>query len=268
MRGEKLFCIMVTEPDAGTNTFKITTKARKSGNKWILNGQKTFITNAHNSDYAMLVCKTNLDHPAALSLFIINVNSPGITMQPMDINVLPADKQWTVFFDDVELPEDGLIGEEGKGGLYMFDGLNPERFLTSAMVLGVSELALKVTAEYVRERAPFDKPTGSYQAVQHPLARAKAQTDAARLMLYHAVKKYDGGLDASAEASMAKYLATTAAFDMCDAAVQFHGGSGLDESTGLMALYRVARTTRIVPVNNEMMLNYIAENVIGLPRSY
>lgn len=268
MSGEKQFCIMVTEPNAGTNTFKITTKARKSGNKWILNGQKTFITNAHNADYAMLVAKTDIDDPAALSLFIIDVKSPGISMQPLDIHVLPTDKQWTVFFDNVELPEDALIGEEGKGGMYMFDGLNPERFLTTSMVLGVSELALKVVSDYVKERAPFNKPTGSYQAVQHPLAKAKANTDAARLMLYHAVKKYDSGQDASAEASMAKYLGTTAAFEMCDAAIQFHGGSGLDESTGLMALYRVARTTRIVPVNNEMMLNHIAENVIGLPKSY
>ena len=152
--------------------------------------------------------------------------------------------------------------------LLIIDGLNPERFLTAAACLGLSELALKVTAAYVNERSPFGKPTGSYQAVQHPLAKAKAATGAARLMLYHGVKKYDSGADAGAEANMAKYLATTTAYDMCDAAVQFHGGSGLDEDTGVIGLYRIARTLRIVPVNNEMMLNFIAENVIGLPKSY
>ncbi len=268
LNGEKSFCICATEPDAGTNTFRITTKAVKKGDKWILNGQKLFISGADKADYGFLIAKTEIDAPGALSIFVVDMKSSDIELQKQNINVFAGEDQFTVFFDDVEMPEDALIGEEGKGALYMFSGLNAERFMGAAAGVGLSDLALKITTDYVNQRVLFGKkPTGSYQAVQHPLAQNKANTDAARLMLYYGVKLYDQGIDAGAYANSAKLLASQAATKMCDDGIQFHGGSGMDDDVGMLALWRMARTMRIAPLNNEMILSYIAEHVIGLPKS-
>jgi acyl-CoA dehydrogenase len=269
LTGEASFCICATEPNAGTNTFRITTKAAKRGNQWILNGQKTYISGATTADYGFLIAKTEIDTPGALSIFVIDMKSPGIEKQKQNIHIFPNEDQYTLFFDDVELPEDALVGREGHGAHYMFAGLNTERFMVSALCVGIADLALECTKEHVNQRVLFGKrPTGSYQAVQHPLAQNKAHTDAARLMLYYGVKLYDQGLEAGAYANMAKLLASEAATKMCDDAIQFHGGSGVDEDTGILALWKMARVARFAPINNEMVLNYIAEHVIGLPKSY
>ncbi len=267
--GEKCFCILATEPNAGTNTFNITTRAVKRGDKWILNGQKTYITEAAKSDYGFLIAKTGLEAQGALSVFVLDMKSPGIEMQELNIGVFGREKQYTVFFDDVEMPEDALVGEEGMGGKYMFAGLNAERLIVSAMAVGTADLALRETVRYVNERSLFGgQPTGAYQAVQHPLAKAKADTEAARLLMYHGVKLFDEGKDAGMYANMAKLQSSIAATNMADAAIQFHGGSGMDEDTGMLALWRASRTLKIAPINNEMILNYIAQHTIGLPRSY
>ena len=267
--GEKAFCILATEPNAGTNTFNIATKALKQGDKWILNGQKAYITQAAVSDYGFLIAKTGLEARGALSVFILDMKSPGIEYQPMNIKVFGSEKQYTVFFDDVELPADALVGEEGHGATYMFAGLNAERLAIAAMGVGISDLAMRETVNYVSERKLFgDTPTGAYQAVQHPLAQAKADTEGARLLMYHGTKLFDEGGDAGMYANMAKLQAARAATDMCDAAIQFHGGGGMDEDSGILPLWRAARTLKIAPINNEMILNYIAQHGIGLPRSY
>ena len=267
--GEKAFCILATEPDAGTNTFNISTRAVRRGDKWILNGQKTYITQAAESDYGFLIARTGLEQAGALSVFMVDMKSPGITTHPLNITIFGGEKQYAVFFDDVEMPEDALIGEEGHGGKYMFAGLNAERLLISAMAVGIADLALRETARYVSERVLFDgRPTGADQAVQHPLAQARADTDAARLLLYHGTRLFDDGRDAGMYSNMAKLQSSRAATAMCDAAIQFHGGSGMDEDTGMLALWRAARVLKIAPVNNEMILNYIAQHGIGLPRSY
>jgi acyl-CoA dehydrogenase len=268
--GEKSFCILATEPNAGTNTFNITTRAVKRGDKWVLNGQKIFITKAAESDYGFLIAKTDLEAEGALSVFVLDMKSPGIETQQMNINIFGGeDKQYTVFFDDVEMPLDALVGEEGAGGKYMFAGLNAERLIISAMAAGTADLALRETARYVNERTLFGgQPTGAYQAVQHPLAQGKADTEAARLLLYHGVKLFDEGGDAGMYSNMAKLQSANAATSLCDAAIQFHGGSGMDEDTGILALWRTARVFKIAPINNEMILNYIAQHGIGLPRSY
>lgn len=268
--GEKSFCILATEPNAGTNTFNITTRAVKRGDKWVLNGQKIFITKAAESDYGFLIAKTDLETEGALSVFVLDMKSPGIDAQQMNINIFGSDdKQYTVFFDDVEMPIDALVGEEGAGGKYMFAGLNAERLIISAMGVGIADLALRETARYVNERTLFGgQPTGAYQAVQHPLAQGKADTEAARLLLYHGVKLFDEGRDAAMYSNMAKLQSANAATSLCDAAIQFHGGSGMDEDTGILALWRTARVFKIAPINNEMILNYIAQHGIGLPRSY
>ncbi|MDX1736095.1 MAG: acyl-CoA dehydrogenase family protein [Halioglobus sp.] len=267
--GDKSFCILATEPNAGTNTFNISTRALKQGDRWVLNGQKTYITEAADSDYGFLIARTGLEQKGALSVFVLDMKSPGIEFQPLNINVFGSEKQYTVFFDDVEMPADALVGEEGHGGSYMFAGLNAERLVIAAMGVGIADLALRETVSYVNDRTLFgERPTGSYQAVQHPLAQAKADTEAARLLLYHGTRTFDNGGDAGLYANMAKLQAANAATEMCDAAIQFHGGSGMVEDTGMLPLWRAARTLKIAPVNNEMILNYIAQHGIGLPRSY
>ncbi len=267
--GDKAFCILATEPDAGTNTFNISTRAVKRGDRWILNGQKTYITQAAQADDGFLIAKTGRQQPGALSIFILDMKSPGVTTQQLNITISGGEKQYTVFFDDVEMPGDALVGEEGAGGKYMFAGLNAERLLIAATAVGTSDLALRETARYVNERVVFDgRPTGAYQAVQHPLAQARADTEAARLLLYHGTKLFDESRDAGMYSNMAKLQAANAATAMCDAAIQFHGGSGMDEDTGMLALWRTARVLKIAPINNEMVLNYIAQHGIGLPRSY
>lgn len=267
--GEKTFCICVTEPDAGSNTFNISTKAIRRGGKWILNGRKAYITQAAESDYGFLVAKTELDQPGALSVFVLDMKSPGIEMQAMNIEISSHEKQYMVFFDDVEMPADALVGEEGHGGKYMFAGLNSERLLVAAMSVGIADLALRETVKYVNSRVLFgDKPTGSYQAVQHPLAQYKADAEAARLLTYHGSNQYDNGVDAGLYSNMAKLLASNAASNMVDSAMQFHGGAAMDEDNGLLSLWRYARLYKIAPINNEMILNYIAQHGIGLPKSY
>lgn len=267
--GEKAFCILATEPNAGTNTFRVSTKATKKNGKWILNGQKTFITEAAKADYGFLIARTDMDKPGALSIFVVDMKKTGVSMQKLNINLGGGESQYTVFFDDVELPEDALIGEEGKGGRYMFEGLNAERLIVSAMCLGVSNLAMEVTTDYVGQRNLFgDKPTGAYQGVQHPLAQCKAELDAARLMMYYSTKLFDQNEEVGLQANSTKLLASNAANKLCDAALQFHGGSGMDEDTGILYMWRWTRTLRIAPINNEMILNYIAEHALGLPKSY
>lgn len=268
LRGEKTFCILATEADAGTNTFNVTTRATRDGEGWVLNGQKTWISAANASDYGFLIAKTDIGHPRALSIFVIDMKAHGVSMTRLNANVFPAEDQFSVFFDNVELPEDALIGQEGQGAKYMFEGLNPERFVVAALALGMGDLALRMSKDYLCERAPFGAPIGSYQAVQHPLARNKANLDAARLTLYYAAKLYDQGEEAGAQANAAKYLASVAACQMADDAIQFHGGNGMDDDTGLMAIWKMCRLARIAPINNEMVLNYIAQKDIGLPRSY
>jgi acyl-CoA dehydrogenase len=267
--GDKSFCICATEPNPGINTFNTTTKAVRKGDKWILNGQKTFITRAKEADYGLLISKTDLDKPNDLSIFVLDMKAPGIRMQKLNINTYAGDDQYTLFFDDVELDADALVGLEGDGARYMFEGLNAERLILSALSVGFSDKALSVTADYVNQRVVFGgRPTGSYQGVQHPLAQYKADTEAARLMTYYGAKLFDQGIDAGFESNIAKLLSSTAANKMADAAIQFHGGSGMDEDVGVIGLWKVTRPGRIAPINNEMILNDIAEHEIDLPKSH
>ena len=268
LTGEKRFCILATEPNAGTNTFNISTKAERKGDGWVLNGQKIYVSQAAESEYGFLISKTASDPNGGLSVFMLDMNSPGVSMQPLNLKISGRDQQYSVFFDDVEMPADALVGKEGQGAKYMFSGLNAERLVVAALSVGTSDLALTQAIKYVNERKVFaDQPTGSYQAVQHPLARYKADTDAARLMMYHGVKQFDEGKDAGMYANMAKLLASDAATNMADAVIQCHGGSGMDEDTGIQAIWRMARAMKIAPINNEMVLNFVAQK-LGLPRSY
>jgi alkylation response protein AidB-like acyl-CoA dehydrogenase len=189
-------------------------------------------------------------------------------MQPMQIATTAPKKQYIVYFDDVLVPPDAVVGAEGNGTAPLFSGLNPERVLAAAQVLGLGAYALEKGVEYARTRAPFDRPIGSYQAVQHPLARAYVEMEAARLMTYSAAAEIDRGGSGGLLANGAKLLASEAAFAAVDASMQVHGGASVDRETDLLALCELIRLMRIAPVTNEMVLNYVAQVALNLPRSY
>lgn len=273
LSGKKRICFAITEPDAGTNTFKITTNAKAGKDGWVLNGQKVFISCAEDADLMMVVARTRSAgegeaRKEGISLFMVDANAKGITKQRLNISAAGPDKQYQIFFDDVHVDKDALIGPEGNGLNCLFDGLNPERLLTAATAVGIGDYALLKTAEYVKTRAPFGKPIGSYQGVQHPMARAKARIDGARIVMYQACEVFDTGGDAGRAANTAKFLGSEAAVEACDAAIQFHGGYGFDKDYDVIDLWPYARLLRVAPVNNEIVLNHIAQHVLGLPKSY
>lgn len=271
--GESRMCFAITEPDAGTNSFAMTTFAeRTTDGDYVLNGRKIFISAIDASDTVMVVVRTRrasevADRRQGLSIFVVDVDSPGIEMHPIDIGIVMPDRQYSVFFTDVRVPAERRIGEQDEGFRYLFDALNSERLLAAAWALGVGDFALDKAVAYAQERAPFGKPIGAYQGVQHPLARAKANLDAARLAMYTASQAFDSGVNAGYLANTAKYLASTAAVDACDAAIQTHGGYGFDNDVDVHTLWGIARLLKIAPVNNEIILNYIGEHVLRLPRS-
>jgi acyl-CoA dehydrogenase len=272
--GKERMCFAITEPNAGTNSFKMETLATKTKNgSYLINGQKLFISAADASDKMMVVLRTTkasevLDRRSGLSVMIVDTKTPGIEMQKQDIGIVMPDHQYIIYFNDAEIPEENLIGAEGMGVRYMFDALNPERMLVSAWAIGLGDFALSKAVDYAKERAPFGQPIGSYQSIQHPLARAKAQLDAARLMMYTAARIFDEGGEAGYYANAAKLLGSEAAVGAVDAAIQSHGGYAFSDEYDVATIWPVVRLLRIAPVNNEMVLNYIGEHVLGLPRSY
>ena len=272
--GERKMAFAITEPNAGTNSFAIETRATRTvDGTWLLSGNKIFISGADASDHMLVVARTTparevADRRQGMSLFVVDTHAPGVTLQQQDIDILMGDQQFSVFFDDVELSDDELIGEAGEGFRVMFDALNPERILVSAWASGVGLYALQRAVDYARERAPFGTPIGGYQGVQHPLARAKVHLDAARLMLYTAASTFDGGGAAGYHANAAKLLASEAATNACDAAIQTYGGHAFTADHEISSLWGMARLLRVAPVNNEMILNYVGEHVLRLPKSY
>ncbi len=272
--GEKKMCFAITEPNAGTNSFAMTTLATPNGKGgWTLNGQKVFISGARDADFMLVVARTTRaaevkNRTEGMSLFVLDMKTPGIKLQQLNIQVETAERQYMVFFDNVELPADALIGEAGKGAKAMFEGLNSERLLAAGAALGLGDYALAKAVAYSKDRKPFGKPIGSYQALQHRMAMAKAQIEAARLMTYSAAERFDAGEDAGAHANMAKLLGSEAAVAAVEAALQTHGGYGFDRDYDVVTLWPMLRLLKIAPINNEMLLNYIGEHVLGLPKSY
>lgn len=274
LSAERTFCFAITEPDAGTNTFAMRTAAsRQSDGSYTLNGQKVFISGADQADWMMVVARTT---PASevqrrsdgLSVFVLPRETRGVKMSAMNIDWKAPERQFSIWFDDVVLPPESLIGSEGRGMGAMFDSLNAERVVISAWTLGLGDYVLEKAVEFAKVRAPWGPPIGTYQAVAHPLARAKANLEAARVMNYRAAAAFDSGRPAGTEANIAKLLASEASYAAVDAAIQAHGGSGFDEETDVITLYPMIRVLRVAPLNNEMILNYIADYVLGLPRSY
>ncbi len=272
LTGHMQSCWAMTEAEGGTNTFAMQTKAERTvDGGWKVNGQKVFISAAAEAGQMLLVARTQFDQEKSsdgLSLFIVNLPTAGVTMTPLRIRATEPEKQYAVYFDDVILPDDALVGVEGNASRYLFDGLNPERILSSAMATGLGLFVLEKGAKYARERDPFGIPIGTYQAVQHPLARAFVQLQAAQLTTEAAATQFDSGGNAGVLANSAKLLASEAAYQAYDAAVQTHGGCAFDADYDLMSMYQIIRLLRIAPINNDMVLNYIAGKVLRLPRGY
>jgi alkylation response protein AidB-like acyl-CoA dehydrogenase len=261
----------ITEPDAGTNSHNLQTSLERKGDTFLLRGQKTFISGVEFAHAVLVVARTrNPDGSLGLpSLCIVDVDAPGFTRERIPMPYLGPDYQWQLFFDDVELEEDRLIGGENGGLGPIFDGLNPERIMGAAIACGAGRRALEKAARYANERVVWGVPIGTHQGLSHPLAEAKIELELARLMMQKAGALYDAGAPGAGEASnIAKYAAAEAAIRCVDQAIQTHGGNGVALEYGLTQMWWGARLTRIAPVSREMILNYVAEHSLGLPKSY
>ncbi|MGB5812273.1 MAG: acyl-CoA dehydrogenase family protein [Polyangiales bacterium] len=268
--GDKLMAFAITEPDAGSNSHRIATEATKDGSDWILSGTKYYISGADSADAILVVARTGGadDGRGRLSLFIVDADSAGLDKTVIPMQIPAADRQFTLFFDKVRVPGDRLIGNEGQGLAQVFTGLNPERILGASLANGAARYAIQTAAEYAKERAVWGAPIGSHQGIAHPMAQAKIEVELARLMTHKAAWLFDAGKDAGEAANMAKYAAAEAALSAIDSAIQTHGGNGMSEEYGIAQLWGLARTMRIAPVSREMILNFIAQHSLGLPKSY
>jgi len=270
--GSLRMAFAITEPDAGSNAHKLTTTARHDGDEWVLNGRKVFISGVDEAEAVLVVgrsedAKTGKLKPA---LFIVPTNTPGFEFQPIEMDIVSPDKQFMLFLDDVRLPADALVGSQDAALQQLFAGLNPERIMAASFAIGSGRYALSKAVEYTKTRQVWSTPIGAHQGVAHPLAVAKIELELAKVMTQKAAALYDSGddLGAGEAANMAKYAAAEASIKAVDTAVQVHGGNGLTAEYGLGAMVAAARVNRIAPVSREMILNFVAQNTLGLPKSY
>ncbi|KOV77268.1 MULTISPECIES: acyl-CoA dehydrogenase family protein [Streptomyces] len=280
--GSRLMAFGITEPDAGSNSHRITTTARRDGADWLLTGRKVFISGVDMADAVLIVGRTEDARTGRLKpcLFIVPTDAEGFHKRPIDMELNAAEKQFELVLDDVRLPADALVGGGpshafGSGGedaglLQLFAGLNPERVMTAAFAIGMGRYALAKAVEYARDRTVWKAPIGAHQAIAHPLAQAHIDLELARLMMQKAAHLYDAGDDIGAgeAANMAKYAAGEACVKAVDQAVHTLGGNGLTREFGLASLITAARVSRIAPVSREMILNYVSHQTLGLPKSY
>jgi alkylation response protein AidB-like acyl-CoA dehydrogenase len=260
----------ITEPDAGSNTHQLSTTATRAGDEWVIRGEKYYISGVDEADALLLVVRTGRkpDGATELSLFLVPPDAPGLEKTRLPVDVMLPERQFTVHFDDVHVAADALVGEEGAGFRQVFHGLNPERITGAALCVGIARYALVRASRYAKERIVWDRPIGTHQGVAHPLAAAKVDTELAALMTQKAAWLHDQGLPAGEASNMAKYAAAEAALAAIDAAIQTHGGNGVASEFGLLPYWGLARLLRIAPVSREMVLNYVAQHSLGLPRSY
>jgi alkylation response protein AidB-like acyl-CoA dehydrogenase len=261
----------ITEPDAGSNSHRLATTARRDGDQWLLTGTKYYISGADEAACVLVVARTGTDEAtgrARLSLFLVPADAPGLTLQPLPVAAMMPERQFTVYFTDVRLGPDDLLGTEHEGFGQVFHGLNPERITGAALCLGIGRYALARAAQYARVRTVWEAPIGTHQGVAHPLAKAQIELEAAALLTAKAAWQHDQNEPAGEASNMAKYAAAEAALAAVDAAIQTHGGNGLSSELGLIPLWGIARLLRVAPVNREMILNYVAQHSLGLPRSY
>ncbi len=267
----KKMAFAITEPNAGSNSHEIETRAERDGDDYVLNGTKYYISGFDEADQVLVVTRTGTDEDTGrgeLSLFIVDTKAEGLTADHIPVEIRAPEKQFTLFFDNVRVPSNRLLGEEGHGLKQVFVGLQPERLLGASISNGLGRYALSKAADYARERVVWDAPIGAHQGIAHPLAKAKIELELARLMTLKASWQYDQGINAAESANMAKYAAAEAGLAALDAAIQTHGGNGLASEYGLADLWGMARLLRTAPVSREMILNYVAQHSLRLPRSY
>ena len=270
--GERKMVFAITEPEAGSNSHRLATTATREGDGWAIRGTKHFISGVDEADSILVVTRTGTD-PASgrgrLSLFIVDTDAPGLTRSVIPLEVAAPEKQFLLFFDGVAVGEDRLLGTEGDGLRQVFNGLNPERIIAAAGANGIGRYALAKAAAYAGQRKVWDAPIGAHQGISHPLAVAKIEVELARLATQKAAWAHDQGRpDAGEVANMAKYAAAEASLHALDAAIQAHGGNGFATEYGLADLWGMTRVMRTAPVSREMVLNFVAEHSLGLPRSY
>ena len=269
--GTARMAFAITEADAGSNSHNISTTARPDDGGYLIRGSKTFISGVEDASAMLVVARTGTDAATGrgeLSLFVVDTDAQGLERQEVPTAVQAPERQWQLFFDDVRVAAGRRIGPEGAGLRALFDGLNPERLMGAAMCTGIARYALDKAAVYVRERAVWGAPIGTHQGIAHPLAEAKIELEAARLVLQRGALLYDAGLDAAEASNMAKFTASEVSLRALDRSMQAHGGNGLALEYGLADLWFVARLLRTAPISREMVLNHIAEHSLGLPKSY
>jgi alkylation response protein AidB-like acyl-CoA dehydrogenase len=253
--GSTTMAFAITEPDAGSNSHRITTTARRDGSDWILKGQKVFISGIDQAQAVLVVGRTD---------------TPGLSWTKIEMELVSPESQFQVFLDDVRLPSDALVGSEDAAIAQLFAGLNPERIMGAASAVGMGRFAINKAVDYVKTRQVWKTPIGAHQGLSHPLAQNHIEIELAKLMMQKAAALYDSGDDAGAAeaANMAKYAAGEASVRAVDQAVQSLGGNGLTKEYGIAAAVTASKLARIAPVSREMVLNFVAQTSLGLPRSY
>lgn len=270
--GALTFAFAITEPDAGSNAHRLTTTGTRDGDRWVLSGQKTFISGVDEADAVLVVSRIRDDDTGRLkpALFVVPTDASGFSATLIETEMVAPAKQFALFFDEVRLPGDALVGSPDAGLFQLFAGLNPERIMAAAFATGTARHALNRAVDYARTRQVWDVPIGAHQAIAHPLAATHVDVELARLMTHRAAELYDAGDDTGAgeAANMAKYAAAEAAIAAVDHAMQTHGGNGFTTAYGLAAMLVSVRLSRTAPVSREMVLNFVAQHSLGLPRSY
>jgi len=271
--GDERCCFGVTEPNAGLNTTAIETRAERSGDHYIVNGRKMWTTTAQSATKILLLARTtplaDVRKPTdGISLFYADMDRSAIDVHVIDKMGRKAVDSNALFIDGLRVPAEDLIGEEGRGFEYLLHGLNPERILIGAEAVGLGQLSLERAATYAREREVFGRPIGQNQAIQHPLAASWAELEAAWLMCMKAAYLYDADKPCGAEANAAKYLSAEAGFTACERSVMSHGGMGYAKEFHVERYLREIMIARIAPVSRELILSFLAERVLGLPKSY
>jgi alkylation response protein AidB-like acyl-CoA dehydrogenase len=270
--GEVVMSFGVTEPNAGTDTSRIETRAERRGDCFLVNGRKVWNTNARQATHMLLLARTAPRDPAkpfaGLTLFFSEFDRTKITVREIAKMGRAAVDSNEIFIDGLEIPADDVVGEVGRGFYHLLDSLNPERILTAIEAVGIGRAALDRAVQYAKERVVFGRPIGQNQAIAHPLALAWAKLETAELMTMKAAWLFDHGKPCGAEANTAKLMAAEAGFEACDVAVQTHGGYGYAKEFHVERLFREVRLYKIAPVSQQMVLNYLSEHVLGLPRSY
>jgi acyl-CoA dehydrogenase len=271
-RGEIVMSFGVTEPNAGTDTSRIETRAERHGDGFVVHGRKVWNTNAQNATHILLLARTAPRDEAkpfgGLTLFFTPFDRSKITVKVIEKLGRAAVDSNEIFIDGLEVPAEDVVGEVGRGFYHLLDSLNPERIMTAIEAVGIGRAALERAVQYAKERVVFGRPIGQNQAIAHPLATAWAKLETAELMCFKAAWLFDHGKPCGAESNTAKLMAAEAGFEACDVAVQTHGGYGYAKEFHVERLWREVRLYKIAPVSQQMVLNYLSEHVLGLPKSY